>query len=234
MIPLTFVSVMAVGGIIGASEVFVPGSEMMILLSVIVFSGLVLTRAHFRIGASIAVVALFAFFHGFAHGQEVPNAASLSSFGLGFLLATALLHVMGYSAARLAMALATLCASNAAFAQDSGTSRLQEITVFGRQDSLVGIADSATQGTVGAEQLARRPTSRAGEVLETVPGVIITQHAGGGKANQYFLRGFNIDHGTDFATDLGGMPVNLPSHGHGQGYSDMNIVIPELVERVNY
>lgn len=112
--------------------------------------------------------------------------------------------------------------------------RLGEIVVEGRADSLIGIADSATQGTVGASQLAERPTLRPGEVLETVPGVIITQHAGGGKANQYFLRGFNLDHGTDFATYLDGMPLNLPTHGHGQGYSDMNIVIPELVQRVNY
>ena len=114
------------------------------------------------------------------------------------------------------------------------TTRLGEIVVEGRADSLIGIADSATQGTVGAAQLAERPTLRPGEVLETIPGVIITQHAGGGKANQYFLRGFNLDHGTDFATFLDGMPLNLPSHGHGQGYSDMNIVIPELVQRVNY
>ena len=70
--------------------------------------------------------------------------------------------------------------------------------------------------------------------METVPGVIITQHACGGKANQYFLRGFNLDHGTDFPTSLDGMPVNLPSHGHDQGYTDMNIVIPELIQRVNY
>jgi len=132
------------------------------------------------------------------------------------------------------LALAALCAPGAALAQDSGTARLPEIIVYGRQDSLVGSANSATQGTVGAAQLAQRPTSRSGEVLETVPGVIITQHAGGGKANQYFLRGFNIDHGTDFATHLDDMPINLPSHGHGQGYSDMNIVIPELVERLNY
>jgi hypothetical protein len=67
-----------------------------------------------------------------------------------------------------------------------------------------------------------------------VPGVIITQHAGGGKANQYFLRGFNLDHGTDFATYLDDMPLNLPSHAHGEGYSDMNTVIPEFVERVDY
>ena len=112
--------------------------------------------------------------------------------------------------------------------------RLPEVIVEGRADSLIGIANSANQGTVGAKQLEDRPTLRSGEILETVPGVIITQHAGGGKANQYFLRGFNLDHGTDFATFLDGMPLNLPTHGHGQGYSDMNIVIPELVQRVNY
>ncbi len=119
----------------------------------------------------------------------------------------------------------------------SGTNkppRLDEIVVTGREDSLVGVAESATQGTVGAKQLATRPILRSGEILETVPGVIITQHAGGGKANQYFLRGFNLDHGTDFYTTLDGMPVNLPTHGHGQGYTDMNIVIPEFIERVNY
>lgn len=106
--------------------------------------------------------------------------------------------------------------------------------VEGRQDSMLGMADSAGQGTTGAAQLADRPILRSGEILETVPGVIITQHAGGGKANQYFLRGFNLDHGTDFAVFLDDMPLNLPTHAHGQGYSDMNTVIPEFVERVNY
>jgi outer membrane receptor protein involved in Fe transport len=71
-------------------------------------------------------------------------------------------------------------------------------------------------------------------VLETVPGLILTQHTGAGKANQFFLRGFNLDHGTDFATSLDGVPVNLPTHGHGQGYTDLNFLIPELVERVDY
>jgi len=70
--------------------------------------------------------------------------------------------------------------------------------------------------------------------LETVPGLIITQHAGGGKANQYFLRGFNLDHGTDLAIFIDDMPLNLPSHAHGEGYSDMNTVIPEFVKRVNF
>jgi len=111
---------------------------------------------------------------------------------------------------------------------------LPGVVVTGRQDSMIGIASSATQGTVGATELADRPILRVGEILETVPGVIITQHAGGGKANQYFLRGFNLDHGTDFAIYEDDMPLNLPSHAHGEGYSDMNTVIPEFVERLNY
>jgi len=108
------------------------------------------------------------------------------------------------------------------------------INVQGREDDLVGIANSATQGTVGAREIQDRPILRSGEVLETVPGLIITQHAGGGKANQYFLRGFNLDHGTDFAIFIDDMPLNLPSHAHGEGYADMNTVIPEFVRRVNF
>jgi hypothetical protein len=111
---------------------------------------------------------------------------------------------------------------------------LPEVVVTGRADSLVGIAESASQGTVGAVQLDQRPKFRPGEVLETVPGLIATQHSGAGKANQYYLRGFNLDHGTDFATSLEGMPLNLPTHAHGQGYTDMNPIIPELVERINF
>ncbi len=108
------------------------------------------------------------------------------------------------------------------------------VSVQGRADSLIGIAESATQGTVGATEIQDRPILRSGEILERIPGVIITQHAGGGKANQYFLRGFNLDHGTDFAIFLDGMPLNLSSHAHGEGYADMNTVIPEFVERVDF
>jgi outer membrane receptor protein involved in Fe transport len=107
------------------------------------------------------------------------------------------------------------------------------VNVQGRADDLIGIAVSAGQVTVGAEELKNRPLLRSGEVLEALPGLIITQHAGGGKANQYFMRGFNLDHGTDIAIFLDGMPLNLPSHAHGEGYSDMNTVIPEFVERVD-
>jgi hypothetical protein len=108
------------------------------------------------------------------------------------------------------------------------------INVQGRKDDLIGIAESGTQGTVGAEEIQDRPILRSGEILETVPGLIITQHAGGGKANQYFLRGFNLDHGTDIAIFLDDMPLNLPSHAHGEGYSDMNTVIAEFVKRVDF
>jgi len=101
-------------------------------------------------------------------------------------------------------------------------------------EDLVGIAASASQGAITAKQLDVRPFMRQGEVLETVPGVIITQHSGEGKANQYFLRGFNLDHGSDFATTVAGTPVNMPTHAHSQGYSDINFLIPELVAGVQY
>lgn len=103
----------------------------------------------------------------------------------------------------------------------------------GAQD-LIGVADAASVGTVTAKQLENRPLLRPAEVLETVPGLIVTQHAGDGKANQYFLRGFNLDHGTDFSVAIDGMPINLPTHAHGHGYLDLNFLIPELVERIQY
>ncbi len=111
---------------------------------------------------------------------------------------------------------------------------LPTIVVEGRQNDLVGIAATASEGTTGREQLLWRPLLRPGELLETVPGLIATQHSGTGKANQYFLRGFNLDHGTDFSTSVDHMPVNLPTHGHGQGYTDVNFLIPELVDNVTY
>ena len=109
-----------------------------------------------------------------------------------------------------------------------------EIQVTDRASDMLGVADSAGEGVTGHQDLERRPILRPGELLETVPGVIITQHSGGGKANQYFLRGFNLDHGTDFRVTVDDIPVNMPSHGHGQGYSDLNFLIPELVDTVRY
>ena len=112
--------------------------------------------------------------------------------------------------------------------------QLDELVTYGRENDLIGVADSPAQGVVGSAELASRPFLRRGELLEVIPGLIITQHSGDGKANQYFLRGFNLDHGTDFATGLEGMPVNLPSNAHGQGYSDLNFIIPELVQTITY
>src|SRR5690606_12402101 len=111
---------------------------------------------------------------------------------------------------------------------------LEEITVWGRWDNPIGRSVSASQGVIGADEIALRPRLRTGDILEAVPGLIMTQHSGTGKSNQMFLRGFNLDHGTDFATWVDGMPVNLPTHGHGQGYTDLNFLIPELVERLEY
>jgi hypothetical protein len=102
------------------------------------------------------------------------------------------------------------------------------------EEDLVGIAQAASQGAIVARQLEQRPLMRDGEVLEAVPGVIVTQHSGEGKANQYFLRGFNLDHGTDMATAVVGIPVNMPTHAHGQGYTDLNFVMPELIGGVQF
>jgi len=111
---------------------------------------------------------------------------------------------------------------------------LEEVEVTGRQVNLVGEASSASEGLVSQQEIRIRPILRTGEVLELVPGMVVTQHSGTGKANQYFLRGFNLDHGTDFATFVDGMPVNMRTHGHGQGYTDLNFVIPETIETLAY
>ena len=87
--------------------------------------------------------------------------------------------------------------------------------------------------TISGDYVNAQPFARPGEALEVVPGLIVTQHSGEGKANQYFLRGFNLDHGTDLSIKVDGMPVNMPTHGHGQGYADINFMIPELIQSVN-
>src|SRR5258705_8477946 len=117
-------------------------------------------------------------------------------------------------------------------AQESETP--PQVRIIGHYENAVGTSDAASQGTITPQLIEARPMLRPGEVLEYVPGVIITQHSGDGKANQYFLRGFNLDHGTDFLTTIDHMPVNMPTHAHGQGYSDINFLIPELVSRVAY
>ena len=110
----------------------------------------------------------------------------------------------------------------------------ETVVVTARYDNPIGLWDSASEGAITREGIEKRPLLRPGEVLESIPGLIVTQHSGEGKANQYFLRGYNLDHGSDFATWVAGMPVNMPTHAHGQGYTDLNFLIPELIARTLY
>ncbi len=112
--------------------------------------------------------------------------------------------------------------------------QLETVVVNGHRLNQLGKKLSAAEGTVGSVEIANRPVLRTGEILEFVPGMVVTQHSGSGKANQYFLRGFNLDHGTDFNTSIDGMPVNMRTHGHGQGYTDLNFIIPELISTIDY
>ena len=91
----------------------------------------------------------------------------------------------------------------------------------------------ASQMTVTGQELNARPVTRPGEILEAVPGLAVVMHADGGKANQYYLRGYNLDHGTDLAIFVDDMPINLPTHAHGQGYADLNWLMPETVASLN-
>ena len=131
---------------------------------------------------------------------------------------------------------ATSCMAGAASPAPSGdeTTALDEVVVYGRGERLIGAAQAASEGTVGGADLGVRPLLRVAELLEVVPGLIAAQHSGSGKANQYFLRGFNLDHGTDFAAFIDDVPLNFRTHGHGQGYLDVNGLIPELVDRIDF
>jgi hypothetical protein len=99
---------------------------------------------------------------------------------------------------------------------------------------LLGTADTASEGVIDDQELQLAPQYRPGQLLETIPGLIVTLHSGEGKANQYLLRGYNLDHGTDLETYVDGMPINQPTHAHGQGYTDLNFMIPELAGRLSY
>jgi hypothetical protein len=111
---------------------------------------------------------------------------------------------------------------------------MQEITVTAKRLELLGTAQTASEGIVTDQELQLLPTYRPGQLLETVPGLIVTLHSGEGKAGQYLLRGYNLDHGTDLATYVDGMPINQPTHAHGQGYTDLNFMIPELADGLTY
>jgi hypothetical protein len=118
--------------------------------------------------------------------------------------------------------------------QGATASSVEMVVVTAKRFALLGTALTASEGVVTADELQLAPAYRPGQLLETIPGLEATSHSGEGKANQYLLRGFNLDHGTDLATFVDGMPVNEPSHAHGQGYTDLNFLIPELTNGVSY
>ena len=132
------------------------------------------------------------------------------------------------------LGLCLLASAAAAQVQPQAVALLTLPTVSVTASSFEQEAEAASQGTISAEVIAQRSLLRPADVLELVPGMVVTQHSGDGKANQYFLRGFNLDHGTDFATRVNGVPVNMPTHAHGQGYSDLNFLIPEIVQSIAY
>ncbi len=143
------------------------------------------------------------------------------------------LHCRPLNAIALGVALAASMRSMVVSAQSS-RDVIEEVVVWGRSLQLLGSADSSSQGVVGYADFSTRPLARVGELVEVVPGMIATQHSGPGKANQYFLRGFNLDHGSDFSTFFDGMPVNFRTHAHAQGYMDLNFIIPEVIERIDF
>jgi hypothetical protein len=119
-------------------------------------------------------------------------------------------------------------------AMDLADPAIDEIKVTAERLGLLGTTTTASEGVVVNDELSLTPAYRVGQLLETVPGLQVTSHSGEGKANQYLLRGYNLDHGTDLATFVDGMPVNEPTHAHGQGYTDLNFLIPELATNVKY
>src|SRR5688572_14078627 len=135
-----------------------------------------------------------------------------------------------------ALAVFTLCiAPLSAHAEEATPPHSSEvITVWGQRERQIGAAFSASEGEVAFGRFVDRPLLRTGELAEVVPGLGATQHSGAGKANQYFLRGFNLDHGTDFSISLDGIPLNARTNAHGQGYLDINFLIPEIIDRIRY
>ena len=127
-----------------------------------------------------------------------------------------------------------LGSGHARAAAASTSSDVSQVVVTASRTDLLGLATTSSQGQVSRQELALRPVYRVGQLLETVPGLTVTAHSGEGKANQYLLRGFNLDHGTDLATTIDGMPVNMRTHAHGQGYTDLNFFIPELASGVDF
>ena len=151
-----------------------------------------------------------------------------SAIVLGSAISLASLHWIAPAAATEAPL------SGSSSTEVAAVGELQEVTVTSSRLNLIGTATTASQGVVVNDELALTPAFRPGQLLETVPGLDVTMHSGEGKASQYLMRGYNLDHGTDLATYVDGMPINEPTHAHGQGYTDLNFMIPELATNIQY
>ena len=165
--------------------------------------------------------------------SEVPPGSHEMRFSLTSFV-TLLRRDVAIAPGRTTIEDATLYVAATSSVVVSGRRTFRNLTTVSEQDELVGLADAASTGVVTPAELNERARRRPAEALESVPGMVVSQHSGEGKANQYYLRGFNIDHGTDLALSVAGMPVNLPTHGHGQGYADLNFLMPELVSGIQY
>jgi hypothetical protein len=141
---------------------------------------------------------------------------------------------VGWASAHAAQPLDADMSSGAARTANLASPSIEEITVTAERLGLLGMAATASEGVVADEELQLTPVYRPGQMLETVPGLIVTLPSGEGKANQYLMRGYNLDHGTDLATYVEDMPINQPTHAHGQGYTDLNFMIPELADGLSY
>jgi hypothetical protein len=164
---------------------------------------------------------------------DVPAGSYAVRFSLTSFV-TLLRHNVAVAAGATVTENATLFVSATSSVVVTGRRTFRNLSTVSQQDELVGVADEASTGVITPLEIEERARRRPAEALESVPGMVVSQHSGEGKANQYYLRGFNIDHGTDLALTVAGMPINLPTHGHGQGYADMNFLIPELVSGIQY
>ncbi len=162
----------------------------------------------------------------FAAAQYSPGVLRTALFAVGATLC------LLWATSALADTAATN--SDAAAADTPDTGALAEVTVTASRLDLLGTATTASQGSVTEQELDLRPTYRVGQLLESVPGLVVTVHSGEGKANQFLARGFNLDHGTDIANFVDDMPINRPTNTHGQGYSDLNFELADVADGLDY
>ena len=255
VVPAVFATALPMGGMLGVEAATgVMGLSAGVIEVGVGLSTLAVAASCLRrpeLSRALLLVAMAGLLHGIAHGGE-SGAATVTQalpFIGGMMASTLMLHLTGMAVGRLLQARwlswrlapsflgGTLLVPQPALAQAPGgeaPTELGSIEVRGNYDNAVGTSDAASAGRITSRLLSTRPPLRPAEILEYVPGLIVTQHSGDGKANQYFLRGFNLDHGTDFATSVDGMPVNLPTHAHGHGYTDLNFLIPEVVDSIDY